>query len=671
MFFFRQKEYKNKLETYQRVLTQREEELDAIKKNYSRYKNDMNARLMTNEATFKKLNQRWISIMGQKLIEKEKDLERNLNEIYTTQREVVDRLKKENERQNIIMRQLRHQVGKLKYSKKEIIKFKEDSRLKEDIITNYIVKIKFLESEMTKLNQENDENVDFIRKIQSEINLQKEKYKELKIKHGVLNQINRKLETQNLEKSERLNIVIEEKRKITEEKMEETELLKVKKELITALQNDLKEAHDENATLRKVLGDNKAIAEKENIAEKQKFEEIITKLREQILQDKIKLDTKDEAIKSLEIKVNYSKQELNNLEKKYEEQLKDLKDQFMRTLQCKTTVMDILEVSKNRDLKAIKDLKNQIKLKDLDLSYKEKLVNEIQKELEDLQRENGVLRLRQSEISKSEELVQIESLQKMVIEKDNQIVELKEELNCKDITYSELKQQMNDNLTVLQTEISKYNTDSTAEMSCENNENENKVSAMENILREIVRRNTVMTDLQENVQTKHDALIRIEERYQKLTAKLKTVLISITNAKLDCQGLEEENKRLKLSLRRKFTPMTLDNEPRFQEDLAATYDRERTGREDCRSNTSHLCPQYSHGELINTFCAELDDTRERSKMLGKHTSVLKHVEYLKAEIQRERKLRKKQEALFKSVLVSLQAASTCAQPDNTAYIDVV
>lgn len=690
------------METYERMLTEKKEELDTIRRHYSKHKIDTTAILMAKEETIEKLNQKWISI-EHGLMKKEEDLKLKLGAIYNTQRDVIDKLKLANEKQ---LKIIRAHEDKLRCSRKEIRKLKEnmseelkviaqlkqekekqmrtikdhrdkiqlmreDVNLKEDIMTTYIQRTKFLENEITKLNDENEMNIDMIKKIQSEVNIHKEKIKELETERAALNEMNRKIESEKLEDSERLNRVIEKKRKFIEEKTKQIELLTIRTERIAGVQNEMNQLKKE---LEDVRRENEVLRELVHQSEASKAEEqnrIQVILNQQIKlvceaygrEYKVEIIKVKEFIGSIGQDINKQIEGLeNNLEKfddlqKLIERLANftnntIEAQKRKTNERESQIESLQEMVVEKD-EQIREMKEELNTKDIicnDLQqYLQKMAVEKDQHIRDLQEE-----LNTSEVNSTTLKM---SLQKIIVEKHRHTKELVEELNRKDIIVNELKQQMDDNFKVLQTEISKYDIDkfastTTPETNYEAHENEIILSALDRILREIDRRNTVMTELQENVQMKHDALIRVEERYQRLTERVMKAVIIITDARLDYEELERENKRLKLSLKRKYKMDSVE-EP-------TASDHERQGQDaghTCQS--CQMLQQHSNSQLLNTFCKVLDVTRGRSRKQEKHIVYVKNIEYLKAELQRERQLRKKHEALFTSVLQSLQ----CAQPD--------
>lgn len=747
-----------------------------------------------------------------------------------TKRDIIKDHEEILEKQN---NEIRRYEDKLEFKEEEIRHMKEELKSRDKIIKNnenetenFQQKIEMLNNEIAKLNSKLDnfqlESEKKHEHLQSALNTKEEKVKELENKLLLEESKNKKLDASKKEEIEGLRKIIENKKKEVQEKTKYIETLKSKNNLLSDIEREYKEVNNQNVCLKKDIDEknknikeykneihnkdkkisdlqslldvsNKHISTKEELIkqldlknkaledehqnklveftdEKRKNEDVVTKLKEKILQNEKMINQTTADIKNLELKLKESEQANKELAIKSKLDQEKSKDHFMNIIQSKDSTIENLEICKKRAFEnlaqkndIITHMEREIKDNETKLSNKENELNNIKKKLEDIVRQNEVLEYKVNQIDElknieintidiilreqvrlinhayqiewetrehqtlefirnielfvgkqignhekrlkiiedvqqatdqlvlstnkkieectnkmKEHKIHLESLQKTITEIKLENKEMKEELERKDMVHGRQKRQMNENFKLLQTEILK--SEIGTPLTELNNENNMDAPAMENILRQIHTRNVVMKELREDIQAKQDTILRLQQKYQKLSEKIKRVVITVTNAKFAYQELEKENKRLRNTLAQnkninETIEETRTSPRRARPTISESYSEYdiRNRKLDALSNmTSDLkSDNTSVTPPLQALCEELESIRETSQKqienVEQHTGLQKNIDYLKTEIQKERKLRKKQEALFSSVLNTLNSASTSFHPDNPTY----
>lgn len=313
-------------------------------------------------------------------------------------------------------------------------------------------------------------------------------------------------------------------------------------------------------------------------------------------------------------------EELDNIEAAITEQMKLVNEAYLK--------LQSNENDQTREFTVLFEVTINKQLEDLESSMK--LVDVIEESVEQLVQATGE-KVEACSRQMVEHKDNLEALQIKVVAREIQNGELKDELVRRDRMYDDLKHQMIENLKLLQNEILK--SEIGPNMSELGINTENGVPSMECMLRQIHTRNVVMKELREEVAMKHDALVRIQERYQRLSDKIKRVTIAVTDAKVAYEDLERENRKLRESLRKRYADDLLNNEgksgtrkatkPRTILETFGAYNVHVNQAVDMtRAPPCHLpqkqCPPSPSSPPVDALCEELKSIKKKNK-----TNILK------------------------------------------------
>lgn len=665
MVFGRNK-YRKEFENCQRALTEQTEKLSNVQRQFANYRKDTEAKLTKKEEIIKKFGDRWSSLESD-VVKKEEELRSRLEAMDTTQNRVIEDLKKVNHmKSKTIDLQKEHiekQSEKIQVQEDLLERAKEAIQNLSDGISTEEAELKHcltetreqaeqienlekvISSLSSKVNGSELEANNTIAKLQLDVTNQNNQLKTLDAKLSSLKDMNNELVVENKELKAKAKEgaeclkTIEESRKEVEEKNKQMEAYKMQTERLSRIEGNLSKAINQNESMKKALEEKNKEIRKVNK---------ISKLKEQIMKDEIKLNARDETVERLNDKWQTLEQAVTEFEEQCRAEFNNAKDRFTEKINSKNALLETLIASEqqaifklNKAEETIKHLENESMLREMNLLEKEKLTDDLNDKLEVVVIENSVLQFQlfQSEIITNKERANIEadiveklkqvneiyqkqrvmeydfindyidlletavikeieeyedflhgnlealeetiqgimqttreendankrkleeqrdameSLQVKAVATEAQNRELKLELDRRDKLYDDLKRQMSENMKLLQNEILKSEVG--PDMS-RLGVKADSIPSMECVLRQIHTRNVVMKELRDEVEVKHDALVRIQDRYARLSEKIKRVTVAVTDAKAAYEDLERENRKLRASLKKRQVDESID-----------------------------------------------------------------------------------------------------------------
>lgn len=626
-----------------------------------------------------------------------------VNKVEMERKEEVDRLKKIIDCKKRELQDKTKQIESFKNKAQQIIDMEKD--LKELNDQNIALKkeideknksIKTLKHEILNKDNHNNELQSQIDSIRKDLNKQEDLVNELESNNKTLQKENQNILEQHGAENHKYEETVKD---LKEKDIHNEKIIKAIQEKVKTLENKLKELEQENENLKDTskmeiqkykdafksleLSKNTTIENLES-SEKRALEclcqknETIKYLEKDLTDKESDLNDKEQEISVLKNKLDdlvknneilefkvrqmdeIKNEEVENIDFLVSEQVKAMNDAYQLEW----------ETREHQRKEFINDLEYFVSKQIVDHETQLRVIDNLKETTEQLiEKTNNKIEAYTTKMK--DHKIHMESLQRLINELEVQNEDIKKEIVQKDITFQMHKKKIDDNYKLLQNEILKSEIGETLlELGHEMNASENNSTPLiENILRQIHTRNVVMRELREDNNIKQDIIIRLQEKYQRLSEKIKRVVVTVTNAKIAYQELEKENRRLK-----KFLNELTDERSNVRlcnkagtttlSEAYSDYDiRVRRDLPDTSDRSSDMAPP------LTFLCDELKSIKESSRKeilnLNQHTGLLTNIDFLKTEIQKERQLRKKQEELFTSVLNTIRTTSSKSQANNT------